>query len=352
VYLSRHVGRALREFGPDLVVWSVPARLFGMSLLLASDLAKLPVVTVFTENYGMHEFDWRKRGISIRQRLHAIAFQLLRGPLVRAVCRRSTVIVASTPQTREILLMLFGPREKPRVEAKILTLPLGFHPAVYGWDPSVRQATRRELGLADDDVVIVMSSRFMPHWKTEYITASVEGIIAALTAHPAARAVIVGMGDDEFSDQYRRRIQAGPVAGRVQCLQWADQPRLNAIYNAGDIALFGNASISCQAALGTGLAVCLADNGSMNHLVTLPRQGFFFRPRDSRDIAAKLSDALAMFEAMSGADRTEFRRSLAKESRWLSYDRGIAKVLKAVAERRCHAKRGIPAGGHPQDGTP
>ncbi len=352
VYLSRHVGRALREFGPDLVVWSVPARLFGMSLLLSKDLKKLPMVTIFTEKYGMHEFDWKKRGISIKQRLHAIAFHLLRGPVVRPICRRSTLIVATTPQTREILLMLFGEREKPRIDTKILVMPLGFHPGLYGWTPSVRQATRRELGLADDDVVIVMSSRFTPHLKTEDLPPSIEGIIAALIAHPAARAVIVGMGDDEFSDRFRRRIQASPVAGRMQCLQWADQARLNAIYNAADIALFGNASISCQSALGTGLAVCLADNGSMNQLVTIPRQGFFFRPRDSRDVGAKLSDALAMFEAMSGPQRVAFRNSLADGSRWLSYDQTIARALNEVAQRGCDAKPTRPIGEVPVDDTP
>jgi len=335
LYLSRHVGRALREFEPDLVVWIGPARAFGMSLLLSKDLKKIPMVSVSAENLGWHEFDWKKPGITLKQRLHAIAYHLVRGPVVRAACRQSKVIVSCTPQTREILLTLFNAREKPVIDANILSLPLGFHPAINGWQPSLREETRRELGLTADDVVVVMSSRFVPTWKTEFITASIGGIIKALTANPAAKAVIVGMRDDEFSDQYRRRIQDSPVADRVQCHNWADQARLNALYNTADIAIFGNASNSCQAALGTGLVVCLADNGSMNHLVTVPRQGFFFRSRDSEDIGDKVSEALKMFADMSGPERREFRNSLADGSHWLSYDQIIAQTLKAVGERCC-----------------
>jgi hypothetical protein len=77
---------------------------------------------------------------------------------------------------------------------------------------------------------------------------------------------------------------------RVHCLPFAEQVRLNELYNAADIAVLPNASISCQAALGTGLTVCLANNGTMDHLIRHPSQAAFFDPAQPEELSHRLID--------------------------------------------------------------
>lgn len=70
-------------------------------------------------------------------------------------------------------------------------------------------------------------------------------------------------------------------ASRFICELFANQKRLNEIYNAADIALFGNTTISVTAAAGTGLVLCLADVGAMDIVVTKPDQAVYFQFRNS-----------------------------------------------------------------------
>jgi hypothetical protein len=105
---------------------------------------------------------------------------------------------------------------------------------------------------------------------------------------------------------------------------------LSELYNASDIAVFGRASISCQEALGTGVVACFANDGSLNHLVTLPEQGLFFAPGDRADLTAKLSEAVARVRSHEGTQREVFRRRLADAAAWLGYDRIIRAILEKL----------------------
>src|SRR5262249_24120573 len=106
-YWSRTVHTFVADYQPDLMIL-FGDKLFMVKLCRENSLAGVPMVSTFSENLGMHEFDWNKPGLSIRQRLWALGFAALRGGPIRAVCRRSTLIVGNTPQARDILLRLFA----------------------------------------------------------------------------------------------------------------------------------------------------------------------------------------------------------------------------------------------------
>lgn len=350
VYLSSRVKDAILDYDPDLVVWSVPDRYFGRCLLDAPELAKIPVITIFSANLGMHEFDWRKRGIGLAQRLHALGHRVLRGRMIRRSCQRSTLVIALTKQTPGILLLMAGEGlVRDEIAGKIMFTPLGYHPGVFGLDPIVRRRTRDELGFAANDVVICMSSRFAPGRKDTYVAPSVQGILTALQQNAALRAVVVGLTHNETSQRYRQIIESHPACERVICLGWSDQVRLNELYNACDIALFGNASISCQAALGTGMVGCLAANGTMDFLVTMPGQAFFFRVKDIQDIAGKLGQAAEMLGNLPLPQRESFRGGLAEGSRWLGYDRILKRILQEFQRRISSGTGTTDRQGHSAD---
>jgi len=330
-YLFSHKATsAVRQFQPELIVWIGPARLFGRGIPRDPALANVPLVITCSECIGWHEFDYRKPGIVLGQRMRALAYRLLRGPTVRAACRASALVVGVTPETPDILAGLFSPGpERDAMADKMLVLPLGFHPGITRWDPALRQAVRRELQLAPGDVVVAMSSRFTRP-KAALLQTMVDGLGRAVAREPAIRPLVIGLDDGAVSRDIRRAIADDPGAKRFVCHDFTDQARLNALYNAADIAVFGNCSISVQSAMGTGLLACLADNGTMDHLVRSPDVGVYFRTGDVSDLAEKLAGAVRHHVGLSDAERLEARERRVGQNAWLGYDRILAAILDRI----------------------
>jgi hypothetical protein len=329
------VAKAIPQYAPDVVFWVGPTRYFGRALVSEPRLMRFPVVSFFSECAGWHGFDWKDAGTALKDRVLALAYRHLRGPMVRAACRRSQLIVGVTPQTRQILLGLFPPGDqRRRVEAKTIVLPLGYQPKVTRWDPSLRAQLRRELGFAPGDVVVAISSRFAPN-KAGLLESLVRGLTGAMARNADIRGLLIGLDAGATSEQIRRQIRQGPFADRFVYHDFTDQVRMNALFNASDIALFGNCSNSCQSALGTGAFACFADNGTMDHLLTSPGQGVLFRPGDGEDLIAKLLAAAGAIRERLGREYPSSRQRLASVSRWLSYDRIIGSVVEHVEDILC-----------------
>ena len=76
VLLSSGLRTMVAEYAPQLILWFQVEQFFGRDLISYNEP---PIVSFFGLNRGMHEFDWRKRGIRLCQRLHAITWRILRG---------------------------------------------------------------------------------------------------------------------------------------------------------------------------------------------------------------------------------------------------------------------------------
>ena len=336
VYLSSSVGAEIHQFEPDLVLWMGVAQYFGLDLVRQRTLFRIPLATFFSENIGMHEFDWRKRGIRLQERLHAIGYHVLRGPIIRRACLKSTLIIGNCPQTRACLLRLFkDPSQRGLVNRRIIDVPLGFNPDDYFYDADTRQNVRAELGYSEEDIVVCVSSRFAPGKKRRTLETSFQALRSAMLQSPWLKVLIVGMQDNATSRYFRDYLTRGQAPERITFHDFADQSRLNMLYNAGDIIIFGNATISCSAALATGLVVCLADNGTMTHLVQSPKQSLYFRPGDPNDLAHKLVTAgenIRQRRELHESKRCDF----AKAQRRLGYDQIITNVMGQIEQ---HAHR-------------
>ena len=330
IFLSSGLRGLIAEYAPHLVLWFGVEQFFGRDLISYNET---PIVSFFGLNRGMHEFDWRKRGIPPFPETACHHWRVLRGRITRDACRRSDLIVVTVPETREILHLLFSAKEREEIDHRILHLPLGFSPHVYQWSPSTCQSDGRN------------SISLQPTWwsssradstaarKEERNRNTVRAICSALEARPGLRAILVGFGSDAVSTRLEQSIRQSPAAARVHCLPFAEQARLNELYNAADIAVLPNASISCQAALGTGLTVCLANNGTMDHLIRHPSQAAFFDPAQPEELAHRLIDFADSMASKSVEDRYEEREVLARANRWLRYDRLVASVVEQISTR-------------------
>mgnify|MGYP006283655285 CR=1 FL=1 len=336
---NRVLSQAVQDFAPDLIVWFSVEDFFGRALLRRTATTGTPVLTCFGMNRGMHEFDWRKKGLSLSDRVHALGWQILRGRITVKACRRSHLILVTVPQTREILHLVLPTMERQEIDRRIVEIPLGFCPRTYSWNEATAHAARAELDLKPTDVVLGFSCRFSAARKEERNRRTLSGIFSAMETLPQLHAILVGLGDDPVSARLRKFAHQSPVAARVRCLPFAGQERLNELYNAVDVAIFPNASISCQAALGTGVIVCLADNGTMDHLIRSPSQGGFYDSNRSADLSRRLIGLADSLLQWSPEERHARREERADESRWLGYDRLCASVLRRVVSQSAEFER-------------
>jgi glycosyltransferase involved in cell wall biosynthesis len=328
IYFTRQLGDAVATFAPELILWFGVPMFFGRALYQDARLAKTPAAAFFSLNVGgMHAFDVTAPGLGAKQRLHALAFHAIRGPSVVSSCLRADLIVANTPESRGIILLY--PRSKNRavIAQKIVQLPLGFSPHHFAWTPARRAETRAELGYGGDDVVLAMSSRFATN-KEVAIEASIRALQQMLPEHPNARVLLIGLADNAVSRRFRAMVAQGPHPERFILEPFAGRERLSALFHAADVALFARPSISCQEAMGTGLSVAFADDGSMDHLVPDPVQGRFFVRDDVADMARVLGEAVVQVAAQP--DRSTWRTDLAQRSRWLGYDHIAQQVFERL----------------------
>lgn len=324
--LTQGLAEPLKAFDPEVILL-MGDKGWGDAVWKDPALRHVPVASFFSENTDMHAYRVRGAGVPMKDRAKTILYHVIRGPSIRECCRHSKLVIGATPQTSWILKQLFKPAEQSIVDDRYMELPLGFDPDCFGFDEEMRRATRARLGISDDEIVVLSSSRHASR-KERTLRTIIAGTHAFLDTIEGDRVVVVGFGDSALSRTLEEDIRNGPGADRIVMHPFSDRAELNTLFNAADITVFGSASISCQEALGTGTYVCFADSGSLDHLIHDESQGLFYSRFDADDLAKTLSAAHArLAEHRDPAARLTHRRQLAEASAWLAYDKLIAKVL-------------------------
>lgn len=182
----------------------------------------------------------------------------------------------------------------------------------YGFDQSGfvaaaaaqdRLAGRRELGLADDALVIVLVAYMYPAGYRRFRDVSLKGhetLIAAarqvLARHPRARFVIVGEdpgGGRVIFDRLRQTVADQGLADSFVFTGFrSDVPQLIAL---ADLAVVPSLSENCGGAVepfAAGIPVVASDTGGLPELVLPGVTGFRFRAGDAADLARALDEAL------------------------------------------------------------
>jgi len=192
-------------------------------------------------------------------------------------------------------------------EPRSLVIPNCLDTQAFRHDPSARAAVRRELGIADDAIMVVMAARVDPmkDW---------HGVLAAVNGLPGVVTVAIGDGTDRLT----------PQPGFVG-LGWRDDvPR---IFSSADIFVLGSAfgegtSLALAEAMACSLPCVVTEVGGNGALVG--STGIVVPPRRTAALRAALLDL-----AGSQARREELGRAArARMLRGHSADE-IAALLRA-----------------------
>jgi glycosyltransferase involved in cell wall biosynthesis len=328
IILSWGLRQILREFRPAWVFWIGVGQFFGRVMLSDRKLQTIPVVSFFGENLGMHEFDWHKPGIGLHQRWKAFGFQVLRGSFYRRVFERSSIIVSTKRQTADILLGICTDKGRERLKEKLVDLPLGFCPRTFYPSYETRRRVRAELGIGNEEILAIVSSRFSYKKKSDIL---IDGLAAASETDSRLRVALVGFDDGStVSKTIGRRIDKLTSRQRFIKQPFGPRKRLAELFNASDIGVYNNPSISVQEALGTGLYLCLSNDGSMSHLFSGSDYGLWFDRNDPSDISSNVLKAANIVASHLGSGYARWRQSIALAHRWLGYDKIVDSLLARV----------------------
>jgi glycosyltransferase involved in cell wall biosynthesis len=197
--------------------------------------------------------------------------------------------------------------------------------------PLARRASRRRIGLGDDERIVLYVGRFAPEKGLERLLRA----IPAMAHLPRLRLVVVGGEGDADPQTGRMRALARSlgVEDRVAFTGRVEHAGLPAFYSAADaLALpsayesFGMVGLE---ALACGTPVAATRVGAMDELIAPGRNGSIADGFTPEALARAIGQTLALPAAGSDAGRERTRRTALRYS-WASVAREVLQVYRSV----------------------
>ena len=208
-------------------------------------------------------------------------------------------------------------------------------------DTALRQSVRKELGIAEDEPVIVFAGRLTAQKQPRVL---MESLLLLNQRGRDFTAVIAGDGPDKaWADQFverhglRRRVRMlGPVPG----------DRVRGLLAAADVFFLPSKmegiALSIYEAMAMGLAVVGADVGGQRELVT-PDAGLLVERAEPEREAARYAEALDAIIGDSARRRAMGRAARERVERHFDLP-AMGERLEALLRRAAELSRGTPRG--------
>jgi len=282
--------REVVAFRPELTLAVYPGSMFAVELFAHRD--ELPGVLVST--FGDTRAQRRGTGRLKRAALDA-AYFLFKRRHYRTFIERSDIVLMQTPDTIDFILgrTAWG-RARERLRERCWLSALGFDPEVFFPDAEARQAERRRLGIAEDEVVGLYSCKITP---IKRLDIWVDVMDEAVRQVPRLRPMLIGIrpGDPEC-ERILSRIERTGRKDRFLCLPFATREQLPRLYNAADFGVwYMQPSVTIQEAMGTGVYMILTDSPTASHLVIDPETGRYFRDGEYDRLQRLVTETAAAF---------------------------------------------------------
>jgi len=155
--------------------------------------------------------------------------------------------------------------------------------------------TRRRLGLAGDDRVMLFFGQIAPYKGLEYL---IEALPQAFAADPALRLVIAGKvknGSEDYWRRIERGLRAPALASRVLCrIEHIPDRDVELYFKAADVLVIPYVHIFQSGvpflAYSFGLPVIATDVGALRDDIVEGRTGLLCRPRDPEDLCRAIAE--------------------------------------------------------------
>lgn len=308
--------KAVEKFKPDVLVILGVAKIFPLPLLNAGFGKKVKMVSVYGDAKEYLDRNTFKQ--KFKTSLFELGYRLIKEPLYRKAVRYGERLVMNIPETNDFFLGFLKGNDKKVYEQKRLMLTLGFNPDEYFYNEADRFKKRKELGIADDEVVLMTSTRVN---KRKNLEGNIELVSRLRKEGKKLKYIIIGFLGDAYEKELKEFIQSQPEPEAFICFPFLNAEEIRKMYCAADVGIWIKAAISIQEAMGTGLPIILENKPSVNHLLKDGVNGWFYK-KDNFD--SVMQHAVTILE-----NKKTDREKLAKDNAaMLSYDTIAQKIIE------------------------
>jgi len=326
--LARGLRKKIKKFNPDIILILAIAKLFPVSLLSSKVKNMKPGMKIISFFGDAAEYiDRSSFGKKIFAVFHTIGFCLIKKKYYQKALRICDHLVLNVPETETIFRGYL--KKKADIDlfnAKKINLNLGFDPEEFYFEKKKREEIRKELGILEDECVIITSTRVN---KRKNLEAIIDIVSKVKEKGIKVRYIIIGFLGDTYERELKKYISRRRSPGIFHCYPFMDHMLLREFYCSGDIGIWTKAAISIQEAMGTGLPILLEDKPSVNHLVYEPINGWLFKKDNLEKV---MQDAIRHLAVMPMDKRLRKRYEIEKfNHREYSYDRIAREIITRAA---------------------
>jgi hypothetical protein len=194
---------------------------------------------------------------------------------------RSEIIVANTNETMNILKNI----STNSIDEKIVMPGLGFDSKVYFHSNDLRNSTRREMNIADNQIVLLTLTRV---YAGKPIVQWLAPVIEQLKKNRDLIYIFAGFMDSEFSRSIKNELKSLNLDGQLKLLDFTSAEFNNSLFNAADYSVWFIPTISIQQSMATGLPAIIPFDETVDHLVEKDLTGIFYK--DFSELSHRISE--------------------------------------------------------------
>lgn len=271
---SKKLVAKVNEFNPELVICIGVGKLFPQPIYEQKN-PSYKIVTLLGDNeetyaktYGLKNLKNKLIQIILKKKVYELAIE------------KSTVLFPYTPSTNHIISQFINPKLVTQLHQKSVAISLGFDENMFFFNEEERISKRKELGLPEDELLIITATRIVPEKNLEKIVAIID---ECNQKNISITYLIIGFQDNNYSENLKNYIQQKTFFTKIKTLPFMNAGEVRKYYNAADIGIFTRAAISIFEALATGLYLFLPQQNNIKHILN-EKNGSYFNELTTEDI--------------------------------------------------------------------
>ena len=316
--LPKGLKKNVEQFKPDLIVILGVAKMFPYALLNKHVYNNTKVVSVYGDAKEYLDRGTFKQ--NLKSLIHDIGYKTIKYPLYKKALKYNHKLILNIPETEQLFHDFLNPKEKEVLQSKKVMLNLGYDPDEYYFNENDRHDLRAQLGINENEIVLITSTRINKRKNLEQIITLVDKLNAE---GKNVSYILIGFLNDSYERELKDFISSLKSANKFKCFPFLSSKEIRKYYCAADAGIWLKAAISIQEAMGTGLPVILENKPSVNHLLSDGENGWYFNKENFNSIILKAVEQLEVKKTNRAHLSTE-------NSKKLSYDAIAQKIIDSV----------------------
>ncbi len=138
---------------------------------------------------------------------------------------------------------------------KIKIVPLGISTQRFFQSSEIRESTRKELSLRDDEILLITTGKFD---ESKDIDILIKAFARVVAQKNSVKLLILGNGPSTYMEKLKKIIKDNEIENSVIFKDFVKNKDLPRYYNAADIGVWpGTPTITAVESLGTGLSIII-----------------------------------------------------------------------------------------------